>query len=84
MRMLVLATAMLALSACAAKEDVPAGGPLGLGTKAVICKVAPSTLVAADGTMCTITPLRFREIQIGEAVTCTWQLGPGCPESSGP
>lgn len=80
MRVFAIACVVAALSpACAPKEDLPPGGPLGPGTKTVLCKVEPVSLVAVDGTMCTVRPTRFGEIEVGDPVSCDWQRGPGCP-----
>jgi hypothetical protein len=41
--------------------------------KIVQGKEEPATLVAADGSRCTTTPSRFREIAIGEHAWCVWR-----------
>jgi hypothetical protein len=46
---------------------------LGLSRKPVSGKEAPTTLLARDGTRCTVTEKRFNEIVHGEQVTCAWR-----------
>ena len=46
---------------------------LGWGTKEVVQKRAPEALLARDGTICRVSPDRFRETAVGELVRCNWQ-----------
>lgn len=78
LRLLVLS--LVVVSGCASSEDAPPEGPLGPGTKTVTSKVEPSTLVALDGTICNVMPLKFRETRVGDEVWCDWRSrseGPG-------
>lgn len=73
MRINLLAVALVILSGCALSEEVPPEGPLGPGAKIVTSKVEPSTLVAADGTICNVTPLKFKDTAIGDEAWCDWR-----------
>jgi len=42
------------------------------GVKLVDAKYEPSTLIARDGTRCTVTPDRFRAARVGDGVACYW------------
>ena len=77
---------LASLAACSAgptrAESTPRGdvgmaiGPeLGDGIKRVLTKDAPATLIAADGTVCRVSPDRFAETEVGDRVRCDWQLG---------
>ena len=84
MRIALLAVSLLALSGCATSEALPPEGPVGPGTKIVTSKVEPSTLVAADGTLCNVTPLKFRDTAIGDGVWCDWRRrSEGPPRGAG-
>lgn len=51
------------------------GRPLfGPGLKGVVAKREPTYLIAGDATECTVSPERFRRVEIGERVFCTWRL----------
>ena len=41
--------------------------------KVVHGKESPATLVAPDGTRCTVTEKRFRDVREGDKVTCAWR-----------
>jgi hypothetical protein len=41
--------------------------------KRVAAKEEPSTLVAEDGTRCTVTKSRFRKVDVGDWATCAWR-----------
>jgi hypothetical protein len=45
-----------------------------LDRKRVSSKDPPQRVFAADGSSCVVTPERFREIEIGDAVLCVWTL----------
>jgi hypothetical protein len=47
--------------------------------KRVDAKEEPATLVAADRTRCTVTEPRFRDIKVGDNVTCDWRTGDRAP-----
>jgi hypothetical protein len=54
----------------------PAAGDslsLAMARKSVYGKEAPATVVAADGSRCTITKKRFDEVKEGEKVLCAWR-----------
>ena len=44
-----------------------------ISQKPVDGKSAPATLIAKDGTRCTVSESKFRETSIGEKVSCAWQ-----------
>lgn len=46
---------------------------LGWATKRVLTKQEPSTLLAQDGTICRVTPDRFKSTEIGRDTACNWQ-----------
>src|SRR5690348_12596779 len=54
---------------------VEQGAQLGWATKRVLTKQAPSTLIAQDGTVCRVSPDRFKDTQVGRDTACEWQLG---------
>ena len=60
-------------------EAGPGGGivvksaQLGWYTKRVVTKQAPETLFAEDGTICRLSPERYRETAVGEMLYCNWQ-----------
>ena len=77
---LVAAFAFCALlSACAQPVSTTPGGVhtqsgrTGYATKAVATKRAPETLLANDGTICRVSPDRFRDTRVGARVSCNWQ-----------
>ena len=84
-RMLTFAAASLAALGCARPATTVVGAgtggggvvvesaPLGWGTKEVVTKRAPETLVARDGTICRVAPDRFRDTETGALVRCNWQ-----------
>ena len=46
---------------------------IGWYTKKVMTKREPETLLAEDGTICRVSPDRFRATKSGSAVLCNWQ-----------
>ena len=46
---------------------------LGLSRKPVSGKEEPATLLARDGSRCIVTEKRFKEVALGEQVTCAWK-----------
>ena len=61
----------------AASEGSPASGrnarsTQGYGLKAVYGKEDPLTLIARDGTTCTVGREKFESVQIGKSAWCTW------------
>jgi hypothetical protein len=73
MRIPFPAMALAALLGCASSQEPQLDGPIGRGTKVVTSKVEPSTLIAADGTLCNVSALRFRDTAIGDVVSCEWR-----------
>jgi hypothetical protein len=43
-----------------------------LSTKKVDAKEAPNVLIAVDATRCTVNEKKYREVSLGESVTCLW------------
>lgn len=73
MRFGALAIVVASSFACASSDDIPPGGPTGPGLKTVTSKEAPSTLIAADGTICNVMPWRFEGTEAGDQVWCDWR-----------
>ena len=46
-----------------------------LSRKRLDSKVDPATLVAIDGSRCTVTESRYRDIKVGDTVSCDWRVG---------
>ncbi len=78
-RRIVAAVALLLLVAGCARAQTRPGGivvgssQVGWATKAVVTKRAPETLLAGDGTICRVSPDRFRGTAVGDRVDCNWQ-----------
>jgi hypothetical protein len=51
----------------------PAHDRLGWYTKKVVAKTPPETLNAGDGTICRVSPDRFRDTALEALVHCNWQ-----------
>ena len=77
-----LALGLLLIGAGCARpvvEPKPGGGVtvtsarIGWYTKKVMTKREPETLLAEDGTICRVSPDRFRATKSGSAVLCNWQ-----------
>jgi hypothetical protein len=51
----------------------------GLAVKPVAAKESPATLIARDGTSCTVTHRRFEAISVGDRVACYWGNGESLP-----
>jgi hypothetical protein len=45
--------------------------------KVVESKQPPVTLIATDRSICLVTVQRFRDVRVGDAVYCRWQVGGG-------
>ena len=56
---------------------VETGRRVGDGFKHVLTKQPPETLVAADGTVCRVSPDRYADTAVGDRVRCDWR--PGAP-----
>lgn len=61
----------------AASEGSPASGrnarsTQGYGLKSVYGKEDPATLIARDGTTCTVGREKYESAQIGKSTWCTW------------
>jgi hypothetical protein len=71
---------LLAAVECAGRyvEPNPGGGvavksaQVGWYTKKVATKQEPATLLAGDGTICRVSPDRFRATKSGAMVLCNW------------
>lgn len=63
------------LSGCALlPRGVQMGSPEGgWGSKIVAFKEEPATLVARDGTLCTVTASKFQNAKEGDRVWCHWR-----------
>jgi hypothetical protein len=55
------------------------GVQAGVARKRVNGKEEPATLIALDRTRCTVTEARFRDIKIGDDVTCAWSASDRAP-----
>lgn len=53
-------------------EAKPTPQGTSLGRKTVASKEAPSTLIAADGSSCTVSEKEFGETIVGTSATCLW------------
>lgn len=60
----------VAVTGSAAQDGAPG---ISLSRKTVSAKEEPGTLIAADRTRCVVPAERFREVALGEKVTCGWQ-----------
>jgi hypothetical protein len=47
--------------------------------KVVAGKEPPTTLIAGDGSRCTVTERRYRNIQVGDDALCAWHKGERAP-----
>lgn len=45
----------------------------GWATKKVVTKKPPEALMALDGTICRVSPDRFKDTAVGALVPCNWQ-----------
>jgi len=50
-----------------------------LSRKRVDTKESPATLVASDGSRCTVNESRYRDTKIGDDVSCDWRVGTRAP-----
>jgi hypothetical protein len=78
----VICGAVACSSSPARVSPTPTGGirveqglQLGWAIKRVVTKQEPSTLIAQDGTVCRVSPDRFKDTKVGRDTTCEWQLG---------
>jgi len=74
--------AALLVSGCGSRPPVIEPAPhgavvtsarIGMYTKAVMTKKEPDTLLADDGTICRVSPDRFRDTAAHTLVYCNWQ-----------
>jgi hypothetical protein len=90
MRRLVLFAMVISATACGPRPLRPTLSPggavgvqsgirLGSGSKRVVTKDPPSTLVAEDGTVCRVAPDRYADTKVGQTINCEWQLGNPVP-----
>jgi hypothetical protein len=66
---------VLVCSSCSTPHRVQLGGESGIGNKTVSAKVEPGTLVAVDGTICTVPAGKFHRTKSGDRVWCNWRPG---------
>jgi hypothetical protein len=88
-RLLLLALLGAGLAGCASRlhpkrpgdradgisQDKARGAQGGFWRKQVSGKAEPATLVAVDGSVCSVTAKRFKETMTGEKVWCGWRVG---------
>jgi hypothetical protein len=73
-RLVLLLLALLLLSGCIRSGDSYRRSPAaGVGWKVVMDKRPPAYLVAVDGTECTVSAERFRQVDPGDRVLCAWR-----------
>ena len=70
-RLIALTLVAVALGGCSKMQYGGGGG--GPGYKTVSAKEEPMTLVALDGTLCTVTPAKYNKVKIGDRVVCGWR-----------
>lgn len=76
MRIALVALVAVAMSGCITPGRFgPGPDGNGWGWKPVASKTPPSTLVARDGTFCTVTEDRFERIKVGDRAGCFWSGG---------
>jgi hypothetical protein len=59
------------------RRSTPKNGPYSvvyMEARIIVSKTAPVTLYAEDGDWCEVTEARFRELKVGDRVTCAWHL----------
>jgi hypothetical protein len=82
----VLVLAVFLVSGCSPRADqvfvAPArlvtgssDGQPGYAVKLVRAKQAPAEVVGDDGSLCRLTPERFRKVDVGEWLACEWTIG---------
>lgn len=62
-----LALGLLGVGAC-----IPLPGGHMLGSKVVAAKAGSNTLVANDGTRCSVSDEAYEKVRIGDSHTCAW------------
>ena len=72
--------ALFALASCGPRYVEPRPGGIvvrsdrtGWYLKRVVAKDPPETLLAEDGTICRVSPERYRATAVGTALRCNWQ-----------
>ena len=75
----VIDPASAAVSGKVAGQRPGANTDASLSRKRVDSKVDPATLVALDGSRCTVTESRYRDIKAGDNVSCDWRVGSRAP-----
>ena len=89
----VTAASVLLVAACTdgrrtTVEPKPGGGVtvrnggIGWGTKVILTKHPPETVIAEDGTVCRVAADRYKDSAVGRPFACDWQ--PGNPVDSPP
>jgi hypothetical protein len=59
------------------RRTVPRPGPYDeayVEARIIASKTAPITLYASGGEWCEVTEARFRELKVGDRVTCAWHI----------
>lgn len=74
-RLLIAAALAAGLAGCWLVELGANSAGLGSPSKRVQAKDPPVTLFASDGTSCRVPEARFREIEVGDYITCVWGGG---------
>lgn len=74
-RLLIAAALAAGLAGCWLIELGANSAGLGSPSKMVQAKDPPDTLVASDGTSCRVPEARFKEIEVGDYITCVWSGG---------
>ena len=83
-RLLMIALLAVSVSSCALTNRLQLGGDGGgPGRKTVSAKEEPLTLVALDGTECTVTSAKFNRTKIGDMVWCAWRSRGGARPPGG-
>jgi hypothetical protein len=76
LRIALVALLAAATSSCIMPARYASGADgTGWGRKPVEAKDAPATLVARDGSVCTVSRDRFERVRLGDRVICFWSDG---------
>jgi hypothetical protein len=77
--LVIVTTGALAAAGC-----VPLPGSRALAPKEVAAKEGEATLVADDGSRCTVPPREFERAEVGEDAWCVWKDAEGTGGARGP
>ena len=78
-RIPVIDPASAAVSGKVAGQRPRESSEANLSRKRVDSKADPATLIAIDGSRCTVTESRYRDTKVGDNVTCDWRAGSRAP-----